>query len=194
MRTPRRRSLPKQAVVSATALILGLAILGRGLAFAQEGLPPRLQIGINLLPAIIAANTGLANIDPAQSIQVYIVYLENNRDAELLQRGVAGIGRIKQRPLESRVVSLDELLALKVESMSTLIVAEPMASRLPELVEYSHSRRVLLFSPFKGDVAEGVATGFFVSDRVRPLVNMESLNRSKIQLKAFFLRIAVQHE
>jgi hypothetical protein len=53
---------------------------------------------------------------------------------------------------------------------------------------------VLLFSPFEGDVERGVATGFRVTDKVLPMVNTTSLKLSNIQLKAFFLRVAVKHE
>jgi len=47
---------------------------------------------------------------------------------------------------------------------------------------------------FEGDVERGVATGFRVTDKVLPMVNMTSLKLSNIQLKAFFLRVAVKHE
>ena len=75
-----------------------------------------------------------------------------------------------------------------------VFITEPLDQRLPELVELAGQQRVLLFSPFKGDVELGVTTGFQVTDKVLPLVNMASLKESKIQLKAFFLRIAVKHE
>ena len=161
---------------------------------AQDPLSPRLQIGINLLPAIIAANTGLSKFGEDDSLPIYFVYLENNHVAELLKRSMGRIGKIKNRPLDARAISLQELLASDIVPMSTIFIAEQMDTRLDELIGYSQTHRALLFSPFKGDVDMGVASGFYVTDRVRPLVNLESLKQSKIQLKAFFLRIAVKHE
>jgi hypothetical protein len=161
---------------------------------AQDPLSPRLQIGINLLPAVIAANNGLAKFAANDSLPIYFVYLENSHTAELLNRNIDRIGEIKQRRLDARTISLDELLAQDIAPMSTIFVAEPLEDRLGDLIEYSKARRALLFSPFKGDVDRGVASGFHVTDRVRPLVNLETLKQSKIQLKAFFLRIAVKHE
>ena len=161
---------------------------------AQDPLSPRLQIGINLLPAVIAANNGLAKFAANDSLPIYFVYLENSHIAELLNRNIDRIGEIKQRRLDARAISLDELLARDIAPMSTIFVAEPLEDRLGDLIEYSKARRALLFSPFKGDVDRGVASGFHVTDRVRPLVNLETLKQSKIQLKAFFLRIAVKHE
>ena len=83
---------------------------------------------------------------------------------------------------------------METEPLATLFISEPLDGRLGELVGYSQARRALLFSPFEGDVGKGVATGLHITDRVRPLVDMESLRLSKIQLKAFFLRVAVKHE
>ena len=161
---------------------------------AQESLPPRLQIGINLLPAVIAANNGVDKFAADDSLPIYFVYLENVHIAELLNRHIELKGEIRKRRLNSRAISLEELLALDIEPMSTIFLAEPMDGQLDELIEYSKTNRALLFSPFKGDVGKGVASGFHVTDRVRPLVNLDSLKQSKIQLKAFFLRIAVKHE
>ena len=190
----RRPSAAKTGVHAVVALLLWLVWFASTTVLAQEAIPPRLQIGINLLPAVIAANKGLTNMPADRDVQVYMVYLANDHLAEQLNRSIGRIGLIKKRKLETRVISIDELLALEIQPMSTIFITEPMKGRLDELIEFSHTRRVLLFSPFKGDVSQGVATGFQVTDRVRPLVNLDSLQQSKIQLKAFFLRIAVKHE
>lgn len=163
-------------------------------ASAQETLPPRLQIGINLLPAVIAANNGLATIDKDDKLLIYLVYRDNNHRAEMLKQSLGRIGQIRRHAIDVQVIKLDDLLALDPEPFSTVFITEALDSRLPDLIRFSQEQRALVFSPFKGDVKLGVATGFRVTDRVLPLVNIESLKQSKIQLKAFFLRIAVKHE
>jgi len=183
---------PAARILLVLAICLSMAVGAQ--VRAQDPLPPRLQIGINLLPAIIAANNGLSKFGDDDSLPIYFVYLEDNHVAELLKRSISRIDKIKNRPLDARAISLQELLASDIVSMSTIFIAEKMDTRLDELIEYSQTHRALLFSPFKGDVDMGVASGFYVTDRVRPLVNLESLKQSKIQLKAFFLRIAVKHE
>ena len=189
----RRRVLRRTAGLLAAALLC-LGTLAPVSTSAQDHLPPRLQIGINLLPAVIAANNGIASLAADKELKLYIVYQADDHDAELLRRSIGRVGRIKKRALVTQAISLDDLLQQDIEPMSTLFVAESLDSRLDELIEYSQQRRVLLFSPFEGDVARGVATGLQVTDRVRPLVNMASLKQSRIELKAFFLRIAVKHE
>jgi len=190
----RGPSAVKTSVHAVVALLLWLVSFASPPTLAQEAIPPRLQIGINLLPAVIAANKGLTNMPTDGVVSIYIVYLANDHLAEQLRRSIGRIGLIKKRKLDTRTISIGELLALDIKPMSTIFIAEPMEGRLDELIEFSHNRRVLLFSPFKGDVGKGVATGLQVTDRVRPLVNLASLQQSNIQLKAFFLRIAVKHE
>lgn len=163
-------------------------------SLAQENVTPRLQIGINLLPAVIAANQSLAVSDGSNDLPIYLVYRENRRHALQLEPALRQIGEIRKRKLEIRTLSLDTLLAGEPAPLGIVFITEPLDQRLDELVELAHRQRILLFSPFKGDVELGVTAGFQVTDKVLPMVNMASLKQSNIQLKAFFLRIAVKHE
>ncbi len=185
-----RPGLSRKTILAALVLLLSFA----GTASqAQEALSPRLQIGIGILPAIIAANKRLTN-DDAQSLPIYLVYGENRHLAEQLRPGLEKIGMIRQRGLRIESISSVDLLASNPVPASTIFLAEPIGDDLGDLLKFVHQKRVLLFSPFEGDVERGVATGFRVTDRVLPMVNMASLKQSNIQLKAFFLRIAVKHE
>ena len=163
-------------------------------SLARENATQRLQIGINLLPAVIAANRSLAASDGTNNLPIYLVYRENRRRALQLEPDLRQIGQIRKRKLEIKTLSLDALLAGEPTPLSIVFIAEPLDQRLDELVKLAQQQRILLFSPFKGDVELGVTAGFQVTDKVLPLVNMVSLKQSKIQLKAFFLRIAVKHE
>ncbi len=175
-------------------LLLYLASTFGLTANAQDMLPPRLQIGINLLPAVIAANKGLATIEADQNLPIYLVYRDNKHIAGMLRQSLGRIGQIRKRNISIQVIALDDLLALDPGPHNTIFIAEQLDTRLPDLVRFAQQKRALLFSPFKGDVKRGVASGFRVTDKVLPMINMESLKQSKIQLKAFFLRIAVKHE
>lgn len=163
-------------------------------SLAQDPLSPRLQIGINLLPAIVAANQSLAATDINRNLPIYLVYRENRYQGEQLRHRIDQVGKIRERAVEAEAISLAELLAAEPQPLSVVFVAEPLDRQLPDLVRFAQQQRLLLFSPFAGDVERGVTAGFQVTDKVLPEVNMASLKQSKIQLKAFFLRIAVKHE
>jgi hypothetical protein len=178
--------------VAKTLLALLLSIAGP-LSQAQEALSPRLQIGIGILPAIIAANQRLAN-DDAQSLSIYLVYQNNRHRAEQLRPALEKIGKIRRHELEIESLSMTDLLQGDPAPTSAIFLVEPVGRELDELLAFTERKRVLLFSPFVGDVERGIATGFRVTDKVLPMVNMTALKQSNIQLKAFFLRVAVKHE
>lgn len=167
-------------------------------SLAQDKLSPRLQIGIHLLPAIVAANKNLATTDTStgasQNLPVYLVYRDDRNQAEQIKPGLARIGSIRHRALKVMTISLDALFARELQPYAVIFITGPMKQRLSELNRFAQHQQALLFSPFEGDVERGVTTGFQVTDKVLPLVNMDSLEKSKIQLKAFFLRIAVKYE
>jgi hypothetical protein len=176
--------------MAAVTLLLSLAWLPSS---AQDALSPRMQIGISIMPAILAANKRLADSD-TQTLPIYIVYRDNRHLAEQLMPGLEKIGKIRNHALQVESISLTDLLASKLVPSSAIFIAEPINDELGTLLEFVQQQRVLLFSPFEGDVELGVATGFRVTDKVLPMVNMTSLKLSNIQLKAFFLRVAVKHE
>jgi hypothetical protein len=181
--------LPKLA-----ALLLCLLAHCIPTAQAQDLLSPRLQIGINLLPAVIAANKAVISSDPDAELSIYLVYRANRHLAEQLQARLAQRGAIHERRLKISAVPLDDLLVRDIPRISSIFIVEPLDARLPGLIDFARERRALLFSPYQGDVELGVNAGFQVTDKVLPMVNMSTLKQSKIQLKAFFLRIAVKHE
>jgi hypothetical protein len=185
--------LPVQTQTIAGLLLCLLVLTSTGLS-AQESLEPRLQIGINLLPAVIAANKAIINSKPNTELPIYLVYDTNRYLAERLQQRLAKLGAIHKRQLVITSLPLDLLLEIEPQYPSSIFIVEPVDNRLQGLIEYSRKHRALLFSPFQGDVERGANAGFQVTDKVLPMVNMSSLKQSKIQLKAFFLRIAVKHE
>ncbi len=181
-------------ILALTITCLLLFLLLAFSATAQDTISPRLQIGINLLPAIIAANKSVINSEPDSELSIYLVYKANRHLAEQLQTRLATRSSIRERRLEIVAVQLDSLLARKLPRNSTIFLVEPIDARLEGLIEFSSQQQALLFSPYQGDVEHGVNAGFKVTDKVLPLVNIGSLKRSKIQLKAFFLRITVKHD
>jgi hypothetical protein len=163
-------------------------------SLAQDMLSPRLRIGINLLPAVVAANQSLAATDVNQELPIYLVYRDDSYRGEQLKQSINQVGKIRGRGLAAESISLDALLDAEPQPLGVVFIAEPLDQQLPELIRFAQQQRLLLFSPFAGDVERGVTAGFQVTDKVLPQVNMASLKKSKIQLKAFFLRIAVKYE
>ena len=177
------------------ALLLSLTPLGVPTAVAQSDLSPRMRIGVNLLPAVIAANKNLrAQLNQQNKITVYLVFRSNPALAKSIARQLSSKPRILGHPTEYIIMSSQELLTSAPLTTNILFIVEPLANDLNAVLDFARKHRLLSFSPFKGDVEKGISTGFRVTDKVLPLVNLKSLRHSRIQLKAFFLRIAVKYE
>lgn len=57
-------------------------------------------------------------------------------------------------------------------------------------MRYGIKHRIIIFSPFQGDVERGASGGILISDRILPYLNLETMHLSDIRIKPFFLRIA----
>lgn len=177
------------------AVVILFSLLSLQTTYAQKGLQPRLEIGLSLLPAVIAANKNLNHyLSNNDTLSVYLVYQRDIQLATAIKSRISKSVIIQKQNVKYQAISQSNLLVEENLNAAAIFIIEPAGSNLKELIGFSHDIKSLLFSPFKGDVEQGVATGFQVTDRVLPMVNIQSLEKTKIKLKAFFLRIAVKYE
>ncbi len=175
-------------------LLMVLPFVGES-TLAQGDVSMRRQLGIEQLPLVIAANKDLGAQDSSEPLSILLLYRDSPQVAEQLkQRLLKTVPVIRGRELDVRGISLEDLFAENPSSLSSVFLAEPLDDRIDEVIRYAETKRLLLYSPFKGDVERGVAAGFKVTHKVLPMVNTRALQRARIQLKAFFLRIAVKYE
>lgn len=178
-------------VTSLAALYLCLAISG---VWADAQLTPRIQIGLNLIPAVLAANKKLNSESSPQSLTLYIVYLENRTRAFKSKKQLESLNNIRDHELTLEVIHLNDLVVRNIKRFDAIFINEDIPLDLNKLIHYAHTQQVILFSPFKGDVKKGVMSGFEVSNKVLPAINLTAMRNSNIDLKAFFLRIAVKYD
>lgn len=163
-------------------------------SYADELLSPRIQIGLNLIPAIIAADKNLNSQSKNNPLKLQIVYIHNKQRALKSEKQLKSIGMIRGHKLKTEVISFKKLLEKKQKRNCVLILIEKMDLELNSLIQYSRNQKIILFSPFKGDVEKGVMSGFEVSNKVLPAINIKAARTSNIDLKAFFLRIAIKYD
>lgn len=163
-------------------------------ALSSEHLTPRIQIGLNLVPAVLAANKKLNSELNQESLTIYIVYVHNKPGAIKSQTRLESIGHIRNHELKLEVIHLYDLIDRKIGSKDAIFINDNIKHDLNKLIRFAHTQQVILFSPFKGDVKKGAMSGFEVSNKVLPAVNLKAMRNSNIELKAFFLRIAVKYD
>ncbi len=164
--------------------------------YAKHDLEARVEIGVNLLPSVIAAHTrwSLEKEDEKQSIKIFIVYDENRKVARDALSKLNRIKRIRGHLVEKQIISMEEIFSGTSDKNSVLFIVEPLLEYTNKAIEFSRINQFILFSPFNGDVEKGVMTGFEVTNKVLPAVNINALKDANIRLKAFFLRIAVSYD
>ena len=190
-----RISISRPLFFAGPAKIVLLVLLMSLPVVADEALSPRIQIGVSLFPSIVAAVRNLRDqVDPGQKINIYLVYQNNDALAQALKQKLISRSKIKNYAVSVLVISQTELYQLPEPVKGVLFITEPVSSGLSQLNQFAISNQMLSYSPFKGDVERGVATGYQVTDKVLPLVNIAALRNANIELKAFFMRIAVKYE
>jgi hypothetical protein len=164
--------------------------------FADAFSERRASVGLNLFRTFVGADQHLDERRDAQgNLIIYLLYVGDDRAAlgyQLqLQQTMAAVHDI---PVQTEVVSL-----LRMQEALPLPAAVFVAEKLSHderqwLVNYSIRYRLAVFSPFEGDVEQGILGGLAVEASVRPLVNIKTLKASKVALKPFYLSVARQYE
>jgi hypothetical protein len=150
----------------------------------------RLRVGLKLFPAVLGAQEELrARCGPDGMLRVLVVHRGSDEVAQRAARSLKDLGEVDKLPLAVGIRSLGELESSSEESIAAIFVAS-VGLEHKRLRRLSERHRVLVFSPFAGDVAGGAVAGIHVADRILPAVNLEQAKRAGLRFKAFFLRVA----
>ena len=155
----------------------------------------RLSIGSKLFPSMLAYE--LYNINKQDSsgvLQLLVVYKHSLPTAEVITDKLALVSNIKGMPLHVSPVSFQALNNIDIDPIGGIFIAEELHADLAGVIIFAHKREVIVFSPYEGDVEQGAHGGILVRDHILPYININALQMSGIQLKAFFLKVAEQYE
>ncbi|MCW9015015.1 MAG: YfiR family protein [Gammaproteobacteria bacterium] len=162
---------------------------------ADEKKSRRIMVGIKLFPAVIAADYQLAEkIDGQGYLSLLILHQDKPMLAEDLADRLTHIKKIRDLPVKVEVSTFDDFINGKTSASIAVFLAQSPDNKINKILDRATSSSVLLFSPFKGDVEKGIHSGFVVSDRILPHVNLKTIEQSRIKLKAFFLRVSRHYD
>lgn len=196
---PARRSTQSArsrfgATVMAALLVLALGLgLAGASARADSQDERRVRTGARVFRTLLLADVGLAHkagVDGKLDIAIYASAGAGIDDiAPLIVP--EGAGAKGPAIVLRRLDALSETTAPPVG----LFLASPLAgSELTRLIDWSIRHRVILYSPFEGDVERGVTAGLSIEAKVLPFVNQRTLSASGVELKPFFLKVARVHQ
>ena len=157
----------------------------------------RLTISVSIFPKIVALDVGLANkANPDGSLTLGIIHFNQKHKADeissLVQRKVKNIAG---KSIHIKLISEKELIESDKDNYAGLLLIEPLSDEvLKPIIDYATKKQILLFSPFDGDIERGVSAGIFVGSKIRPYFNLNSLKKSRIELKSAILGVSKTYE
>ena len=93
--------------------------------------------------------------------------------------------------MRTELVRVEELQATGPRAVAAVFIAEPLRREaIGALIRFGVERHVIIYSPFEGDVEQGIAGGLSIEAQMRPFVNTAALRASQVTLKEFFLKVA----
>lgn len=159
-------------------------------AFAQEFDERRLSVGIKIFPAVLAADTQIFEKAEEGFLRILVLYNNDEEYARQVANALHEIKSIKGIPVVIEIKSFSDLTGNINTRYGAVFVSQNLFSKIDKVVAYGIHNKILTFSPIKGDVESGVASGFFVSDQIRPYINQRTIEDSEIELKDFFVKVA----
>ncbi|NJN46324.1 MAG: hypothetical protein HC808_07430 [Candidatus Competibacteraceae bacterium] len=158
----------------------------------------RVQIGLRLFRTLLAADQNLAEkVNAEGRLELMLLYRDDRNQADEFAKSIKASGhgdqqgKIKQLPLQITPIDVANLEALQLPVPAAIYLVQPLPlPLLKTIIQYGIDHRRIVFSPFAGDVENGVLAGFAIGVRVRPYINRTTLERSGIELKSLLLKVA----
>ena len=162
----------------------------------------RAKVGIKLFRAMLAADLDIADkVGPDGSLPLLIVYNNDSKSAEEFGLDLNKAGKsgkpalIRKLPIWVEISDGASIDKYHNTSFAGIFVAEPLRKKtLQDLIAYSINKKIILYSPFEGDVEKGVLGGISVEAKVQPYVNIKTLEKSDVRIKPFFMKVSKHYE
>lgn len=176
-------------------LLLVAAIAPSAQLYADSLQELRLAMGSKLFPSMLAADLNIGERQGSDgSLQLLVVYTQNPDLATRVVEKLEAVSTVRGMPLRITPVSLQALAGVDLGAVGGIFVAEAQPPELHTILDLARSHRVIIFSPYEGDVERGAHGGISVRDRILPYINERALRLSGIELKVFFLKVAERYE
>jgi len=195
-RSPRRwpAALLRCLLVLITA---GCTLLATASVHADVYDDRRTRAGVRLFRSLLSAEIGIEN-KAAEDGKLHLLILGGER--EQLEELVALLApqkadqQAKLRGVPVSVDTVDEWVSDSADSVAGVFLAEiPSDEELERLIAWSVEHKVMLYSPFEGHVERGVMAGISIEAKVRPFLNVGSLEAAGLKLKPLYMKVAKVH-
>lgn len=182
-------------------LLIGLAMPGNTLLLADTFTDRRVHVGLKLFRTLVSADLNIdkkANKD--NLIPITIIYSNTKKEAQEAASTLStSFPKVNDMSIDYRLMTVDQMIeeSNKEENNkpAAIFLAQALnESDLKQVIDYGIENQTIVFSPFEGDVQQGVLGGLSVQATVRPLINQKTLQQSNLSIKPFYLKVAKSYE
>ncbi len=162
----------------------------------------RLRSGLKQFKSVLAADRDLKRKKTVDDkLHVLMVYRNDIDNALLLAEELVqkqpggGVAAIRKMQIKATVVSISELAKFSDKRIAGVYLTQSLSQEgLKRLVDYGVDKKLIVYSPFEGDVHRGVVMGMSIGTRLYPLININTMEASGLRIKKFFFKVAKKYE
>ena len=182
------------AIVRGLSFFMFTLLLFATAVFGGEREDVRIRAGLDLFPSLLAADMEIENKKSRDgTLLLVLIYTTDREKAEELAGYLKRVDRIRELPIRVEISDDPSLEGFKDRSPAGIFLTQPVGYALDEILKFARYKKIIVFSPFEGDVERGVPGGIHISDRLLPYLNVTALRSSDVQIKSFFLRVSMQY-
>jgi hypothetical protein len=186
--SPTQRSGAPRWVAAA---VLTVAVSVAPVVHSDEMADRRMEAGTRLFRALLAADVDLPKKAAGNQLLILFYYAGDGRRAADLAKAFMTAGDVRGLTVSAEVTNDATFAKYGARIPAAIFISEPSPrAAVQSIVHYGIDHRVIVYSPFEGDVENGVLGGLSIEAQVRPFLNRATLESSHITLKAFFLQVA----
>ncbi|AUM14270.1 hypothetical protein [Ketobacter alkanivorans] len=163
---------------------------------ADEFIQRRADVGLKLFRTFVTADLDIESKAQEDQLLVILTYANDASTAQEHQQKLQStFTSLNNIPVIVRAANIQQILKQTNPKPAALFISQPLNDdERKTLVNYSITQGVIIFSPYEGDVEQGILAGISVQATVRPLINMHTLQKGKFHIKPFYLKVAKHHE
>lgn len=187
-------------------LILAIPYILATSAFAAESLADdqagRIRTGLKMFRSILLADRDITRKSNSRNeTDIIFLYHSNASRAKHLARTFVRMGRmqskgkIKESQIKVHLMrKLRSIEEAKIKPAAIFLIDPLIESKVKAVVQYGIEQQIVTFSPYEGDVENGILSGLIVDSRIHPFINKKTLAESNVRIKPFFLKVAQVYE
>lgn len=158
----------------------------------------RITAGARIFRALLAADVDIIQKTGGNGeLRLGLLYSDRTGNAEMAAAtlGRRDDSRIRKMKIRIEILSFDQCMANQKGPLAGVFLTQRLnTEKLQTLTAFANERRMVVFSPFEGDVERGVQSGIAIEARVRPYLNTKALHAAQVRLKSFFMKVARVYE